>query len=140
MSLNAKLAVGTVTVAIATAYLAYLGASSSWRYYVHVDECVEGLDALQGCRLRVNGRVGANSLQIRDDRRLAHVVLRGERAEIRVSCTGLLPDNLTEEMDVVVEGTLEDGGLLRGDKVLTRCASKYEPSKIASTAAGVQRK
>jgi cytochrome c-type biogenesis protein CcmE len=37
-----------------------------------------------------------------------------------------LPDNLVEGIDVVVEGTLEKQGRLRGEKVMTRCASKYQ--------------
>jgi cytochrome c-type biogenesis protein CcmE len=44
---------------------------------------------------------------------------------LKVICSGPLPDNLAEDMDVVVEGRLEEPDLLRGDKVLTRCASKY---------------
>lgn len=126
MSLNGKLVIGALTIAFATAYLAYLGASSSWQYYAHVDECVQHQQELRGHRLRVSGRIAAKSLQIREDRRLATFVLRGQRSEIQVTCTGLMPDNLADEMDVVVEGTLENSGLLQGDKVLTRCASKYE--------------
>jgi cytochrome c-type biogenesis protein CcmE len=37
-----------------------------------------------------------------------------------------LPDNLAEKMAMVVEGRLDDSGTLHGDKVLTRCASKYQ--------------
>ena len=38
-----------------------------------------------------------------------------------------MPDNLAEDIDVVVEGTLQANELL-GDKVITRCASKYQPA------------
>ena len=126
MSPLAKLALGAVIVAGGATYLAYLGASSSWQYYLLVDECAESKDDLAGTRMRVNGRVAANSLQLRDDRSLATFVLRGQRSELQVSCKGPLPDNLAEDIDVVVEGTLERGGLLRGEKVMTRCASKYQ--------------
>jgi len=43
---------------------------------------------------------------------------------------GNAADNLAENMDVVVEGTLQDDGI-RGYKVITRCASKYEPKRTA---------
>ena len=50
---------------------------------------------------------------------------------------GPLPDNLAEEMEVVVEGSLEPSGCLRGDRVLTRCASKYaSETNLASNAPG----
>jgi len=132
MSLNVKLAVGALLIAGATVYLACLGASTSWRYYVHVDECAANRDTLVGQRLRVSGRVTPQTLKIPADRSLATFSLQGTAAEIAVTCRGPLPDNLAEDMEVVVEGTLEPTGepasamQLRGDKVLTRCASKYQ--------------
>lgn len=127
MSLNRKFAVGAVLIAAGTLYLAYLGAASSWRYYVLVDECVEHSTEFVGHRLRVNGKVAAESLVIRDDRQLATFTLCGATERLQVTCPGPLPDNLAEEIDVVVEGRLESGTALRlaGDRVLTRCASKY---------------
>jgi cytochrome c-type biogenesis protein CcmE len=126
MSPHTKLAVGAAIMACATAYLAYLGASTSWRYYVLVDECVQDRDKFMGQRLRVSGRVESASLNVRSGRTLATFVLCGKTSSVQVSCKGPLPDNLAEDMDVVVEGTLEKDGLLRGEKVLTRCASKYQ--------------
>jgi cytochrome c-type biogenesis protein CcmE len=126
MSPHTKLAMGAAIMACATAYLAYLGAATSWRYYVLVDECVQGQDQFVGQRLRVSGRVATNSLQMPRDRSTAHFVLRGQQHTVQVSCQGPLPDNLAEDMDVVVEGTLDQDGHLQGDTVLTRCASKYQ--------------
>jgi cytochrome c-type biogenesis protein CcmE len=129
MSLNAKL----VVITLVTTFLAYLGASSSWRYYVLVDECVARGEELRGERLRVTGRVAAGSLCIREDRKQATFQLVGATRHIEVACPGPLPDNLKEEMEVVVEGRISPTSLapnetllLEGDKVLTRCASKYE--------------
>jgi cytochrome c-type biogenesis protein CcmE len=79
-----------------------------------------------GQRLRVSGRVAKSSLNLRSDRASATLVLSGEQSNVQVSCKGPIPDNLAEDMDVVVEGTLEKDGLLRGERVLTRCASKYQ--------------
>jgi cytochrome c-type biogenesis protein CcmE len=130
MSPHAKLGLGAAIVACATCYLAFLGASTSWQYYVHVDECVQERSQFIGRRIRVSGRVAANSLKIHDNRRRAEFVLRGEKSSLEVSCKGLLPDNLAEDIDVVVEGTLDQAGHLHGDKVLTRCASKYQAEQV----------
>jgi cytochrome c-type biogenesis protein CcmE len=43
-----------------------------------------------------------------------------------------VPDNLTEGIDVVVEGTLQQDRF-HGHKVITRCASKYERTKSVAT-------
>jgi cytochrome c-type biogenesis protein CcmE len=128
-----KLAAGAAVLALAMAYLAYLGASASWRYYVHVDECTQSRDTFVGQRLRVSGRVGANTLVVRPDRNLATFELQGLQSQLPVTCRGPLPDNLAEEMDVVVEGTMQPDGQLKGDKVLTRCASKYEAGREKSS-------
>lgn len=126
MSASMKLVTGGVVLALVTGYVAYLGASSSWQYYLTVDECAAHADQFTEKRVRVSGRVAAGSLHIRQDRALASFVLEGQTSSLPAECPGPLPDNLAEDMDVVVEGTLESSGLLRGRKVLTRCASKYE--------------
>ena len=125
----AKLAVGAAVMALATAYLAYLGAVSSWQYYVTVEECAQAGNAFQGQRLRVSGRIAVNTLVVQRDRSRANFTLQGLHSQLPVSCAGPLPDNLAEDLDVVVEGNLQPDGLLRGDKVLTRCASKYQADK-----------
>ena len=132
MSPQSKLAVAAALMACATAYLGYLGASTSWRYYLLVDECVQNHAKFTGQRLRISGRVASQSLQLSGDRSSALFVLCGQQSKISVSCKGPLPDNLAENMDVVVEGTVDGEGTVRGDKVLTRCASKYEATDGSS--------
>lgn len=138
MSPLLKLFLGAGIVAGATGYLAWLGASSSWQYYVLVDECTGSPNTFVDQRLRVSGRVAPASLQIDAHRTSATFVLRGEHSELQVACRGLLPDNLAEDMNVVVEGKLNRAGSLAGDKVITRCASKYEAAGDAApvTASG----
>lgn len=126
MTVGTKLIIGGTVLASVTAFIAYLGASSSWQYYLTVDECVASSDSFQGERVRVSGRVAPGSLQIRDDRTAATFLLNGNAGTLQATCPAPLPDNLAEDMDVVVEGRLAAGNQLHGEKVLTRCASKYE--------------
>jgi cytochrome c-type biogenesis protein CcmE len=125
MSPVRKLAIAGLVISTVTAYMAYLGASSSWQYYLTVDECLAGGGRLAHDRIRVNGKIAADSLHIAQDRREASFALEAAGGKLPVTCTGPLPDNLAERIDVVVEGRLDDSGTLRGEKVLTRCASKY---------------
>jgi cytochrome c-type biogenesis protein CcmE len=127
-----KLAIGGAIIGGVTLYMAYIGASSSWKYYLTSDECVQRAADFTGGRMRVSGKVLAGSLHIAPDRRQARFSLRGQHEILPVACTGALPDNLSEDMEVVVEGRLEQGPLLCGDKVLTRCASKYESEDTAA--------
>jgi cytochrome c-type biogenesis protein CcmE len=117
-----KVVVGALVVITSVCYLAFLGAASSWQYYLTVDETVADASELEGRRIRVSGHVAPGSLQIADGRRKAVFLLAGERHELQVSCRCVMPDNLADDMDVVVEGVLE-ADCLRSHKVITRCAS-----------------
>ena len=127
MSPGLKLTAGALLMAAAIGYLAYLGAASSWQYYLSVDEAVADATHIEGKRIRVSGRVRTGSLTIVDDRRQATFELAGELHTLHATCRCTLPDNLAEDIDVVVEGTLQADGI-HGDKVITRCASKYQPA------------
>jgi cytochrome c-type biogenesis protein CcmE len=117
---------GTISVVVVL-YLTSLFLSTSWQYYLLVDECREQPGRFYGKRLRVSGKVAGRSLTISVDRRKASFVLAGHNHQIRVNCSGPLPDNLSENIDVVVEGVLQEDGHLQGQRVITRCASKYAP-------------
>ena len=108
--------------------MAYVGASSSWKYYVTADECLANLTRFEGLKVRVSGVVAPGTLHIAPQRNGARFSLQGTKGRLDVVYQGPLPDNLAESMEVVVEGRCETGGKIDGDKLLTRCASKYEPS------------
>jgi cytochrome c-type biogenesis protein CcmE len=125
MTTTSKLLLAAVVAVGTTAYVAYSAASSSWQYYVSVDECMANDAPRQGDRIRVNGTIAKDSLQIAADRTEASFALAGTKRDLPVICPGPLPDNLHDELQVVVEGRLDESGILRGEKLLTRCASKY---------------
>ena len=126
MTPTVKLTLGVAIVVGVTAYMAYVGASASWRYYVTADECVARLAELSGSRVRVSGHVAAGTLDVAPERSQVRFVLQGVQSRLEVTGRGRFPDNLEEGVEVVVEGTLEPSGVLRAEKVLTKCASKYE--------------
>jgi cytochrome c-type biogenesis protein CcmE len=124
-----KLLLAIAAIGGVTIYMAYVSATSSWKYYVTADECVAHLSELAGSRIRVSGVVAAGSLQINGERAQASFALLGKTHRLNAVCTGVLPDNLKEESEVVIEGYLQSDGTLHGDKVLTKCASKYDESR-----------
>ena len=132
MTTGRKLAIGGTLVVGVTVCMACLGGATSWQYYLTVDECLADLDEHLGDWVRVSGKVAAGSLEIAADQNSVKFQLEGpesSRGVLPVVCRGPLPDNLAEKVDVVVEGRFETTGLLRGDKVLTRCAGKYDPGE-----------
>jgi cytochrome c-type biogenesis protein CcmE len=133
MTIGKRLALVCVALAGLTAYMAYLGASSSWRYYATVDECLSNLPTFADQRIRVSGKIVASTLEIAKDKKEAKFSLCGTQGNLSVICTGMLPDNLAEDRDVVAEGVLDKSGVLRGDKILTQCASKYQSNPSTKT-------
>jgi cytochrome c-type biogenesis protein CcmE len=121
-----KLVLAAVLVACVTASLAFVGGLSSWQYYLTVEECQADGPSLVGKRLRVNGTVAPASLKIANGRKSATFDLMGTGPGLGVVCEGPLPDNLAEGIQVVVEGELRRPGWLEGERVMTRCASKYQ--------------
>lgn len=130
MSPGLKFLAGGAFVALAIGYLALRGAAESWQYYLSVDEARAEAASLEGRRVRVSGRVVRGSLEIGTDRRQAAFDLSGDVDTLHVTCHCIVPDNLREDIEVVVEGSLAEGAL-SGNKVITRCASKYEAEAAA---------
>jgi cytochrome c-type biogenesis protein CcmE len=131
-----KLLLAIGVIGGATGYMGYVSATSSWKYYVTADECVAHLSELDGSRVRVSGVIAAGSLSINGERSQASFVLLGQKQQLETVCAGTLPDNLQEETEVVVEGYLQADGTLHGDKVLTKCASKYDDGGQPKSRAG----
>jgi cytochrome c-type biogenesis protein CcmE len=125
MRSSKKYIFGAASIVTLISYLAYLGAASSWQYYLSVDEAAADSAYLIGKRIRVSGHVAVGSLKIDANRRVAEFRLTGARRTLYVTCRCAMPDNLVENIDVVVEGTLQADGI-HGHKIMTRCASKYE--------------
>jgi len=136
MSTGKKLTIAGIVIAGVTAYMAYLGASSSWQYYMTVKECVDNATQVAGQRIRVSGTIVPGSLVIAPDRQEARFSLSEAGSCLPVVCKGPLPDDLssTKTMEVVVEGRMEDSCTLHGEKLITKCASKYSTQKKEPTA------
>jgi cytochrome c-type biogenesis protein CcmE len=126
---------GVLLVAV-TSWFAWQGAAGSWQYYLTPDECLERGPSLAGARIRVAGKVAPGSVRLAPDRRGAAFALEASHQPLAIQYWGPLPDLLADRADVVVEGRLEVAGLLRADKLLTRCATKYEPQTTSDGSAG----
>lgn len=132
MEIRTKLLFCGALIAASLAYAVYLGASSSWQYYLQVDECLGQAAQLHGQRLRLSGRVAAGSLKTSPEHREATFVLAGTEHTLPVCYRGSVPDNLAEGREVVVEGALAADGHFQCETLITRCASKYAPKETAT--------
>ncbi|MCA9192253.1 MAG: cytochrome c maturation protein CcmE [Planctomycetales bacterium] len=126
MTAQGKIGIAVLIISATTFYMVYVGSSSTWQYFLSVEECLRDAPTLVGQRIRVSGTICRDSLEHSPDGTHTGFVIQDSNHKLTVRCSCQLPDNLAEDMPVVVEGFLDRSGKLAGEKVLTRCASKYQ--------------
>src|ERR1017187_10395777 len=86
-----RLVFAAIVVTCVTGYMAYLGGSRTWQYYLSVEECLAERPSFLGKRIRVNGTVTPDSLSIAEGRKSATFTLKGTEQSLSVVCSGPLP-------------------------------------------------
>lgn len=130
-SRTAKPLIGFLVVAAAVAYLMMLGMRGSSAYYLTVGELLDkaggsGLSAEQ--RIRVSGDIVGDSVRWDAGRVLLSFSLAENGRTLAVEYNGIKPDNFADATQAVVEGYYRSG-VVRADKLMLKCPSKYESEK-----------
>jgi cytochrome c-type biogenesis protein CcmE len=121
-----KIVVGIVLIGGAMSYFIYQAMQSSWAYYYSVDDLAAHKSAAQNHSLRIAGRVKKGTVQNDLQNMRLSFQLAGTQATLPISYEGVVPDNFTDDIEVVVEGHLGTTGVFQADKLMTRCESKYK--------------
>ena len=99
-------------------------------YYKHVDEARASQDRLTGKRLRVHGSVVPGTIVHQAGTLDYHFRLESKapraHATMPVDFHGIVPDLFKEGAEIIAAGVLGPSGLLRSDRIETKCPSKYE--------------
>ena len=128
MSRNKKVYIAFLAVVLAMAFLILWGFNEQTMvYYSTVKELKErGADAY-GRGFRVSGKVVPGTVERATDRVHASFVITEEGETLQIEYDGILPDTFKEDVEVLVEGTMQADGTFKASNVFTKCASKYEP-------------
>jgi cytochrome c-type biogenesis protein CcmE len=108
-----------------SAGLAYDSLSNYINPYVSVTEIVSKSTSYTGKSLQVMGKLSADSLERGDDGSLSFDLTDGS-SYITVTYKGIPPQNLDPENEIVVVGSIQDGGTLQASQIMVKCPSKYE--------------
>ena len=129
-----KFAAGSVVIILTLSYLAYSGYQESKTYYHTVPELYAMKENAQDLRLQVSGDVIPGSIQ--RDGKVVSFVIGDEKQTLAIKYVGKdpLPDTLMDRATAMATGKLGPDGVFVADKMLAKCASKYEKE----AAAGVQ--
>jgi len=121
-----KVIIGIIVIGGGLGYFVVQAMQSSWSYYYSVDDFAAAGEAGLEHSFRLAGRVQAGTV-VRDLENLSlRFTLAGAEAQLPVQYAGVVPDNFTEDREVVVEGHLTPAGVFQADTLLTRCESKYQ--------------
>lgn len=125
-----KLVITVVVSGCAISGLVWASLGEGAEYYKHVDEARSSQSRLAGKRLRVHGNVVEGSLVHQAGTLDYHFVMESkaprDHATMTVDFHGIPPDLFKPGAEVIAAGVLGNDGLLKSDRIETKCPSKYE--------------
>jgi cytochrome c-type biogenesis protein CcmE len=124
-AIHKKLFIASIVLVAAVSYLAYAGMKSGWVYFIGVDQ-FRTETQYQTQRVRLHGKVAESGFT--SEKLDARFTLLGKSSQLDVAYHGVIPDLFQPGRDVVIEGKLDPAGTFQADVLMTKCASKYEPS------------
>ncbi len=124
---QSKFLVGSFVVIAAIAYLMYTGIKETSVYYLTVSEAVAIVK--QGEDFRMEGKVLNGSIKINPNSPGASFVIADAKEQMPIVFKGALPDLFKDDVDIVVQGKLDNEGVFNAHTLLTSCPSKYEAAE-----------
>ena len=121
-----KILVGVIVIGGGLGYFTYQAMQSSWSYYYSVDEFSASTTDKSSYSFRIAGRVKPGSVDRDLQNMTLNFTLAGTKTEIPVLYLGTVPDNFTEDIEVVVEGKMDENKSFKAKTLMTKCESKYK--------------
>jgi len=118
---------GLVSIA-AVVILFSMNRGDDLQFYMTVSEYLDRQPKYVGKKLKLAGKVAANSLKVSGQ--TYDFVVEDLGRQIQVSYTGFAPDTFKEGAEVVVEGLGQDSSQFQATGLMAKCASKYEPGGL----------
>ncbi len=121
-----KILIGVTVIGGGLGYFTFQAMQSSWSYYYSVDEFSANISDMNNYSFRIAGRVKPGSVNRDLQKMNLTFTLAGTKTEIPVFYEGTVPDNFTEDIEVVVEGRLDENKSFKAKTLMTKCESKYK--------------
>ncbi len=125
-----KFFTSSLIIVVTIIYLIYTGVSETSVYYLTVSELINKKGTISSDEgVRVNGIVVPGSIEKDSSNLKVNFKITDSKENILVYYEGIIPDMFKENVDVVVEGVVDQNHILRANTLLTSCPSKYEAEK-----------
>ena len=130
VSAKAKIKIVVIVIILFFSFLTFKAVKSSLVYYLTVSEVKQKESFSEFKRLRVSGIVEKGSIKRNEDGSISFNITDQESA-IYVKYKGLIPDIFQDEIQAVVEGTIQNDVFL-ANKLFAKCPTKYEDDKLGN--------
>ena len=121
-----KILIGVTVIGGGLGYFTFQAMQSSWSYYYSVDEFSANISDMNNYSFRIAGRVKPGSVNRDLQKMNLTFTLAGTKTEIPVLYEGTVPDNFTDDIEVVVECRLDENKSFKAKTLMTKCESKYK--------------
>jgi cytochrome c-type biogenesis protein CcmE len=123
-----KFLIGGAVLLVAVGYLAFVGFKGSATYYYTVSEYVAQGSSIDGKIVRLNGQVVPGSVEQKPADLTLKFTIAESGQSLPVTYRGVVPDTFRPGGDIVIEGSLDSGGIFRAKTLMPKCPSKYLPT------------
>lgn len=134
-----KIIIAIMVVATGISYLVFAGVKDTFVYYLTIDELMEKVPEVYNDKVRISGTVVTGSIDNNIDHSLKFKITDGDDV-IDVEYGGIVPDIFAEDVEAVVEGTLNKQNVFKADLLLAKCPTKYESEDQLNKPNGYQYK
>ena len=121
-----KYLIGGIILIVALGFLFYNLMSDSLTYYYTVGELLEQGEDKYGDNVRVSGNIVDDSIRWDPAASEFWFTITDESASLPVVYKDNAPHTFEEDKAIVVEGKYMSDGIFHADKLVMKCASKYE--------------
>lgn len=129
MGKNKKITFGLIVGAIAVFIMFFTTMPTAGSKELSINEIIQNSDTYESEYLMTSGLLNLETVKWDADKILLEFELYEEDKSdemLQVKYEGVKPDNFTDDVIVIVEGTLAKDGVFEAEKVQTKCPSKYE--------------
>lgn len=127
-----KFMIGALIIVAAIGYMIYAAVEQSSHYYYTLSEVKAMGERAKGRSLRVEGKIAPGTIAPDATKLKWRFEVKDRKKEssmtLPVYYEGVAPDMMQDDIDVVVEGKLDEQGTLVATTVLTSCPSRYDPA------------
>ncbi len=120
-----KFIIGGIVLALALAFLIYMGLKGSPTYTV--SEFLKQENQTSGQLVRVQGTVKSGTVEQKAADLSLKFTMEEGGGSLPIAYKGVVPDSFKAGGDIVVEGKLDPSGTFVATTLMPKCPSKYVP-------------